>query len=123
MSSDPHSAETLVSEMSFEEALAALETVVGRLEDGKVPLEASIALYQRGAELKSRCEALLRDAELKVSRIVAGADGGPALAPEAEASGPAAERPARKPAAAKPKPKPRPDPAASGAADEDDIPF
>ena len=69
-------AETPVEEMSFEDALAELETVVQRLEAGQVPLEESIALYERGDRLKRHCEAKLRDAELKVEKIVAGGAGG-----------------------------------------------
>ncbi len=61
--------------MSFEEALAALEQVVGQLEGGQVPLEQSIALYERGDALKKHCEAKLGEAELKVEKIVAGGDG------------------------------------------------
>ncbi len=72
-----------VEALSFEDALAELETVVGRLEEGKVPLEASIDLYQRGSALKARCEALLREAELKVSRIVSAGDQPVALEPAA----------------------------------------
>jgi len=69
-------AETPVEEMSFEDALAELESVVQRLEAGQVPLEESIALYERGDRLKRHCEAKLRDAELKVEKIVAGGAGG-----------------------------------------------
>jgi exodeoxyribonuclease VII small subunit len=58
-----------VSEMSFEEAMAALETVVSQLERGEVPLDQSIALYERGAALKSHCAAKLKDAEEKVELI------------------------------------------------------
>jgi exodeoxyribonuclease VII small subunit len=58
-----------VDGMSFEEAMAALETVVGQLERGEVALDASIALYERGAALKARCAALLADAEAKVELI------------------------------------------------------
>ncbi|MEP5762476.1 MAG: exodeoxyribonuclease VII small subunit [Litoreibacter sp.] len=64
-----------VSEMSFEQSLSELELVVSKLERGDVPLEDSIALYQRGAELKSRCETKLKDAEEKVAKITLGADG------------------------------------------------
>jgi exodeoxyribonuclease VII small subunit len=60
-----------ISKMSFEEALAALEQVVGQLEGGQVPLEQSIALYERGDALKKHCEARLSEAELKVQKIVA----------------------------------------------------
>ena len=58
-----------ISELSFEEAMAALEQVVGRLERGEVPLEESIALYERGAALKAHCETKLKDAEAKVELI------------------------------------------------------
>ncbi len=63
------------AEMTFEEALAALEQVVSQLEGGQVPLEQSIALYERGDALKKHCEAKLGEAELKVEKIVAGGDG------------------------------------------------
>jgi exodeoxyribonuclease VII small subunit len=58
-----------VAEMSFEEAMAALEAVVGQLERGEVPLEASIALYERGAALRAHCAEKLRAAEAKVELI------------------------------------------------------
>lgn len=64
-----------VEEMSFEEAMAALEDVVGRLEGGQVPLEESITLYERGAALKAHCETKLKSAEEKVAQITQGADG------------------------------------------------
>jgi exodeoxyribonuclease VII small subunit len=64
-----------IEKMSFEEALAALEQVVGQLEGGQVPLEQSIALYERGDALKKHCDAKLGEAELKVEKIVAGGDG------------------------------------------------
>ena len=62
-------AEKPVGDMSFEEAMASLEQVVGQLERGDVALEASIALYERGAALKAHCEAKLKDAEEKVELI------------------------------------------------------
>ncbi len=58
-----------VIEMSFEEAMAALEAVVGQLERGDVALEQSIALYERGAALKAHCAGKLKDAEAKVEMI------------------------------------------------------
>ncbi len=69
--------DTPVAEMSFEEAMAALEGVVGQLERGDVPLDQSISLYERGAELKKHCETKLREAEEKVAKITLGADGAP----------------------------------------------
>lgn len=58
-----------VAEMSFEEAMAALEAVVARLERADVALEESIALYEQGAELRAHCEARLRQAEERVELI------------------------------------------------------
>ncbi|WP_166417370.1 exodeoxyribonuclease VII small subunit [Cochlodiniinecator piscidefendens] len=69
--------EKAVEEMSFEEAMAALEGVVGQLERGDVPLDQSITLYERGAELKKRCEAKLKEAEEKVHAITLGEGGQP----------------------------------------------
>lgn len=66
-----------VTEMSFEEAMAELEAVVGQLERGDVALEQSIALYERGAKLKARCEVKLKEAEEKVAAITLDADGNP----------------------------------------------
>jgi exodeoxyribonuclease VII small subunit len=58
-----------VEAMTFEEAMAALEQVVASLEKGEVPLEQSIALYERGAKLKAHCATKLKDAEEKVEMI------------------------------------------------------
>ncbi|GKY86612.1 exodeoxyribonuclease VII small subunit [Sinisalibacter aestuarii] len=67
-----------VNEMSFEEAMAELEAVVGQLERGDVALDQSIKLYERGAALKARCEVKLKEAEEKVAAITLDADGNPA---------------------------------------------
>lgn len=67
--------DTPIEEMSFEDAMKALEAVVTQLETGEAALEQSIDLYERGAKLRQHCEARLRDAELRVERIVQGADG------------------------------------------------
>ncbi len=69
--------DTNVSEMSFEQAMGELEQVVSQLERGDVPLEQSITLYERGAELKKRCEAKLKEAEEKVAAITFDGDGTP----------------------------------------------
>jgi exodeoxyribonuclease VII small subunit len=66
-----------VAEMSFEEAMAALEAVVGKLEQGDVPLEESITLYERGAALKAHCDSRLKAAEEKVEQIRLGENGVP----------------------------------------------
>jgi len=69
--------DTPVSEMSFEEAMAELEKVVGQLERGDVPLEQSISLYERGAALKARCDEKLREAQEKVEQLTLDGDGKP----------------------------------------------
>ncbi len=69
--------DTAVADMSFEDAMRALEKVVSDLERGDVALEESIALYQRGAELKEHCETKLKAAEEKVAQITLGEDGAP----------------------------------------------
>jgi exodeoxyribonuclease VII small subunit len=61
--------------MDFETALSELEKIVAQLESGNVALERSIALYERGAELRKACEEKLMQARLKVDKIVLGTDG------------------------------------------------
>jgi exodeoxyribonuclease VII small subunit len=66
-----------VTQLSFERAIEELETIVKRLEEGKVPLEESVAIYERGELLKRRCEELLRQAEARVEKITLDAAGKP----------------------------------------------
>ena len=67
--------DTPISEMTFEQAMSELEKIVTQLERGDVPLEDSISLYEKGAELKKRCEAKLKEAEQKVAAITLDEDG------------------------------------------------
>ena len=53
--------------LSFEKALEELEAIVARMEDGRLPLEESLAAYQRGAALIRFCEAKLTDAQARVA--------------------------------------------------------
>lgn len=64
-----------VAEMSFEEALRELEQVVGQLESGQVDLEKSIAIYERGADLKKHCEAKLAQAQARIEQIALAENG------------------------------------------------
>ncbi len=68
---------TDVGLLSFERAIEELESIVKRLEEGKVPLEESVAIYERGEVLKRRCEDLLRQAEARVQKITLDATGNP----------------------------------------------
>ena len=73
--------DTPIEEMSFEDAMRELEKVVGDLERGDVPLEQSIALYERGAQLKQRCQTKLKEAEEKVALITQESDSNIGLKP------------------------------------------
>jgi exodeoxyribonuclease VII small subunit len=64
-----------IASLSFEQALAELEKIVAELESGKTDLEQSIDAYERGARLKAHCEAKLKEAQLRVERIVIGPSG------------------------------------------------
>ena len=64
-----------VRKLSFERAMEELESIVTRLEGGKVPLEESVTIYERGESLKRRCEELLRQAEARVDKITTDAGG------------------------------------------------
>jgi exodeoxyribonuclease VII small subunit len=64
-----------IATLPFDKALEQLQGVVARLEEGGLPLEESITLYERGAALHSHCGTLLDGAELRVQRLVDGAGG------------------------------------------------
>jgi len=64
-----------IAALSFEQALAELETIVAELESGKAELERSVDVYKRGAALKAHCEAKLKAAQLQVEKIILGPAG------------------------------------------------
>lgn len=66
-----------IKKLPFERAIEELESIVQQLEGGKVPLEESVAIYERGEALKRRCEELLRQAEARVEKITLDAGGKP----------------------------------------------
>jgi exodeoxyribonuclease VII small subunit len=72
---DTANASSDIDAMTFEQALAELEKIVGQLESGQAPLEQSIEMYERGAALKAHCEKRLEAARLRVEKIVVGASG------------------------------------------------
>ncbi len=66
-----------IKSLSFEKALDALETIVAKLESGKVDLEESIKIYERGEALRKHCETKLAEAEARIEKITLGANGKP----------------------------------------------
>ena len=66
-----------IDSMTFETALAELEAIVAKLENGKIGLEESIGIYERGERLKAHCEKMLKDAEARIEKITLRADGSP----------------------------------------------
>jgi len=86
VSADEPAASTPVADLSFEQALGELEAIVDRLDRGEIPLEQSIAAYERGTALRRHCEQKLAEARLRVERLVEGEGGevsSAALDPEA----------------------------------------
>ena len=76
-----------VASLSFEDALAELETLVKSLEGGQQRLEDAISCYERGATLRNHCETKLAEAEERVEAIVAGAEGSTTLRAETVSAG------------------------------------
>ena len=64
-----------ISQMSYEQALSALEDVVRRLEGGDAALDESIALYERGEALRKHCQARLDAAQARIEKIVTDGQG------------------------------------------------
>lgn len=70
--------ETPTEDLSFEEALKELETIVGQLERGETPLQQAIELYERGNKLRQRCADRLDAAQARIEAIRLDAEGKPA---------------------------------------------
>ena len=62
---------------SFEQQLAELEKVVDQLEQGDLPLEKNVALFERGVELSRACKAKLSDAESRINVLIDPQQNGP----------------------------------------------
>ena len=56
-----------MSDLTFEKAFEELEAIVARMEDGRLPLEESLAAYQRGTELIKFCEGKLSQAQARIA--------------------------------------------------------
>lgn len=64
-----------IKAMKFEDALAELEKIVQKLEQGQVKLDEAIDAYERGAALKKHCEARLAEAQARIAKITKDAGG------------------------------------------------
>lgn len=64
-----------IDALPFDRAMAEFKAVVEKLEQGNLPLEESIALFEQGVLLQRRCERLLGEAELRFQRLVESAGG------------------------------------------------
>ena len=60
---------------TFEESLARLEVIVARLEQGEVPLEEALGLFEEGTALMKQCSTALDKAEQKVAKLLPGLNG------------------------------------------------
>ncbi len=69
------------AKLSFEAALAKLETIVDSMESGEVPLAELLAKYEEGSKLLKVCEGRLKEAELKIEKLKKGKDGTAAFEP------------------------------------------
>ncbi|MBR1545093.1 MAG: exodeoxyribonuclease VII small subunit [Alphaproteobacteria bacterium] len=58
-----------IKNLSFEESLSELETIIKKMESGDVKLSDSVVFYERGVALKNHCEDILKDAKLKIEKI------------------------------------------------------
>ncbi|WP_404313808.1 exodeoxyribonuclease VII small subunit [Bacillus lumedeiriae] len=57
-------------EVTFEEAMDKLELIITKLEEGDVPLEKALRLYQEGIGLSAFCHSLLSQAEDQLAKIM-----------------------------------------------------
>ena len=69
ISKTSETSETLLENLTYEEAMIELEGIVASLEDEQNPLEESMKLFERGQSLVTRCGALLESAQLKVQKL------------------------------------------------------
>ena len=58
-----------VKELSYEQALTELESIVAALESNKLPLDETMSLYERGQALTKHCVELLDKAELRLKQL------------------------------------------------------
>ncbi len=58
-----------INKLSFEEAIKELTGIVGKIEQGEIPLQDSLTQYERGMALIKHCQNILRTAEKRIEKI------------------------------------------------------
>jgi exodeoxyribonuclease VII small subunit len=58
-----------ISKLSFEQAIKELTSIVGKIEQGEIPLQDSLTQYERGMSLIQHCQAILKKAEKRIEKI------------------------------------------------------
>ena len=58
-----------ISKLSFEETIKELGSIVGKIEQGEIPLQDSLTQYERGMSLIQHCQAILKKAEKRIEKI------------------------------------------------------
>ena len=66
-----------VKKISFEEALKELESIVQKLESGQVKLEEAVSAYEKGVQMQKICEEKLKEAQMKVEKLILDKEGTP----------------------------------------------
>ena len=66
-----------VKKISFEEALKELESIVQKLESGQVKLEEAVSAYEKGVQMQKICEEKLKEAQMKVEKLILDKEGNP----------------------------------------------
>jgi len=64
-----------VESLTFEQALAELEQIIGKLEAGELALDEALTLFERGQQLTAWCGTQLDNAELKIQQVTPKAEG------------------------------------------------
>ena len=59
-----------IKNLTFEEAMEELETVVRQLESGKIKLDEAVAVYEQGVKLKNFCAEKLKSAQAKIDKLI-----------------------------------------------------
>jgi exodeoxyribonuclease VII small subunit len=88
-----NSAEDGITALTYEAALAELDTLITKLEGGSIALEEAIGAYERGAVLAQHCADLLARTEQRVNQLVVSGSGALAERPLEAAGAPASDAP------------------------------